>query len=203
MVLVQATLPSCASTQPTAAWNERAQIRSPTRTTGPTRSASRSTSLAPRGEPSGTSQRSDAVIGSKPAMRGPWPTTRVFLNGDDDAGLRQRQRIAGPLHLPELDAVAGIEGVHGAVDAEDEDAAAGDQRRGRDANAEHFLPLDLAAFERDQLAVARDDGCELAVAAHAGRDLGADIGSPERRGRCRPRPRARCRRSPPASARCR
>jgi hypothetical protein len=41
--LVQATLPSCASTQPTAAWNERAQIRSPLRTTGPIRSARRST----------------------------------------------------------------------------------------------------------------------------------------------------------------
>ena len=101
-------------------------------------------------------------------MRGPWPTTSVSLNGGDDAGLRQRQRIAGPLHLPELGAVGGVEGLHRAVDAEDEDAPAGDQRRGRDANAERLLPLDLAGLERDQVAVARDDRRDLAVAADAG-----------------------------------
>ena len=43
------------------------------------------------------------------------------LEGDDDTGLRQRQRVARPLHLPQLDAIAGVEGVDGAVDAEDED----------------------------------------------------------------------------------
>ena len=80
IALVQTICPSWASTQPTAAWNERAQSRSPVRTTGPIRSASRSTSLAPRGEPSGTSQRSVDESGSKPAMRGPWPATSVSLN---------------------------------------------------------------------------------------------------------------------------
>jgi hypothetical protein len=61
------------------------------------------------------------------------------LEGGDDPRLRQRQRIAGALQLPELDAVAGVERLHGAVDAEDEDAPAGDERRGRDANADAFF----------------------------------------------------------------
>ena len=70
---------------------------SPTRSAGPTRSARRSTSLVPRGEPIGTSQRSAPLSGSMPARRGPWPTTSVSLNGGEHAGLRQRQRVARAL----------------------------------------------------------------------------------------------------------
>ena len=113
-------------------------------------------------------------------MRGPWPTTRVSLNATTTPVCDSVSGSPGRCTCQSLTAVGGIEGVHGAVDAEDEDARPGDERRGRDANAEHLLPLDLAAFERDQLAAARDDRGDLAVAADAGRDLGADVGAPER-----------------------
>jgi hypothetical protein len=73
----QSSRPVSASTQPTAAWNERAQTRVPSRTGGPIRSARRSTSLLPRGVPTGTSQRSAPRVGSMPARRGPWPATSV------------------------------------------------------------------------------------------------------------------------------
>ena len=50
------------------------------RVAGPIRSARRSTSLVPRGEPTGTSQRMVPRVGSMPARRGPWPATSVSLN---------------------------------------------------------------------------------------------------------------------------
>ena len=43
-----------------------------------------------------------------------------------------------------------------------------------------FFHLTWPRFERDQLAIARDDGGDAAIAADAGRDLGADVGAPER-----------------------
>ena len=164
---------------------------------GPTRSASRSTSLAPRGEPTATSQRTRRRAVRVDARHArPLADDQRVLERGDHAGLRQRQRIAGPLHLPELGAVERIEGLHRPVDAEDEDALAGDQRRGRDADAERLLPLDLAGFERDQLAVARHHRGDAAVAADAGGELGADVGAPDRAAARRPRARRRCRRSP-------
>ena len=195
-VLVQATVPRSASTQPTAAWNERAQTRSPTRSAGPIRSASRSTSLAPRGEPIGTSQRTVDATGSMPAMRGPWPTTQGVLEGGDDAGLRERQRIAGPLQLPEL----------GAVERRRRPAprdrrrarrrgrrrpAAPSRRARRAACATSPGPLSSATSSPSRVTTAGD----LAVAADAGRDLGADVGAPERLAALGLDRDARCRRS--------
>ena len=72
-------VPSCASTQPTAAWKDRAQTMSPTLDAGATKSAKRSTSLVPRGEATATSNLTLPSRGSRPTKRAPWPTSSVSL----------------------------------------------------------------------------------------------------------------------------
>ena len=62
---------------------------SPTAAAGPTRSARRSTSLVPRGEATGTSQRTVPLqrVERRPGA-GPGPTTQRVLEGGEHAGLR-------------------------------------------------------------------------------------------------------------------
>ncbi len=177
--LVHATEPSCASTQPTAAWNERAQTRSPTRTTGPTRSARRSTSFAPRGEPSGTSQRSADVVGSKPAIRGPWPTTSVFLNAASTPVCASISGSPGRCTCQSLTPSAASKACTERSTPSTKMRPPATSGAVATRTASGILPLHLRAFERDQIAFARDDGDRRAVAADSRRDLAADVGAPE------------------------
>ena len=116
---------------------------SPTRTAGPTRSARRSTSLVPRGEPTADFPAHRAAQRVDAGQARPLADQQRVLEGRQHAGLGQRQRIAGALQCPELAAVERVEGLHGAVDAEHEHALAGHQRRGRDTRGQRLAPLDL------------------------------------------------------------
>ncbi len=110
----------------------------------------------------------------------PLPDQQRVLERGDDARVVQRQRFARPLQLPDPAAVLGVEDLHVAVDAEHEDALAGDQWRRRDAHAQRLAPFDRTGLEKHELAVAGDDGREPAIAADAGRDLAVERHAPER-----------------------
>ena len=157
--LVHSSVPRSASTQPTAAWNARAQTVSPTRLTGPTRSARRSTSLVPRGvasAPPSAPCRRRIEAGQAPAL----PDHQRVLDGGSRPAWRSASGSPGRCCVHRLAPVAAVEGVHrcGPRPARTR-ARRPPAARVYDAR-ELLAPQLLAAVEHDQLVVARDHGGE-------------------------------------------
>ena len=180
-----------ASTQPTAAWKARAQTTSPTRSAVPTRSTRRSTSLVPRGEPTGTSQRTLPGSGSMPTRRGACPRPACPCTAISTPDCRNASASPGRCRFHRRRR-PGVEGMHRAVHAQHEHTLAGHQRRGvaRDASCSRH---NSRPPSRATSSLSRGDHRRETPIA-------ADAGAQWRTGTARARARGRCGLRAPAGA---